>query len=89
MPLDLDSLDDAEKFQKHFVLPLVDEVKRALEPLVARVETLEKGTSGQDARLKKLEGYATRLGTVYSGIIAVVTFLAHYTWGKVKSKFNI
>jgi hypothetical protein len=87
--LDLNSIEDAEKFAQHFVKPLVDEVKRQLEPLVGRVTALEAGEADKDIRLKKLEGIASKLATVYTGIITVTTFGAHYLWGKMKSKFNL
>ncbi len=87
--MDLNDLDDAEKFQKHFVIPVAQRIEDRLAPLFSRVEALEKSGSGLDERVKTLETYAKKLGTVYSGIIAVITFAVHFTWGKIKSKFNI
>lgn len=87
MPLDLNSLDDAEKFTQHFVSPLVNAVRLELGPLVKRVELLEAQAPALSDRVKTLEGYAKRLGTVYSGVIAAVTFLVHWGWAKVQHKF--
>jgi hypothetical protein len=68
MPLNLDNLNDAEQFQKHFVNPVVDAVR-------AEIKSLVDSDKAQSARLDKLEGtqkkamigfavYATMLSTV-------------------------
>lgn len=87
MPLNLDSLDDAEKFQKHFVSPMIDAVRAEIGPLVKRVEALESGQPPIVARVAALEGSAKKLMTVYSGAVGIVTFFVHYGWMKVKTKF--
>lgn len=80
-------LNDAEQFKRVVVDPLITALQGEITPLVARVEKLEAVGSTLEPRVQTLEGYARRLGTVYTGIIAVVTFISHWAWSRVKAKF--
>lgn len=78
--LKLDNLDDAEKFQKHFVTPLVEAVRAEVKPLVeAQAKTEE--------RLNKLEANQKKALIGYGGVIAVVTLAFNVIKAKFLSKF--
>jgi hypothetical protein len=66
MPLDLNNLDDAERFQKHFVRPLVDAVRAEVAPLVAsdrkQTKQIERLEANQRRALAGMAVYATALG---------------------------
>jgi hypothetical protein len=66
VPLDLNNLDDAEKFQKHFVLPLVEAVRAEVAPLVKndrkQTERINALESNQKRALAGVAVYATALG---------------------------
>lgn len=80
MPLNLDNIDDAEKFQKHFVQPLVDAVRLEVKPLVdAKLD--------HDARLKTLEGNQRKALYGYAGLVAVLTVAFNYVKAKFLAKF--
>lgn len=79
MPLDLDNLDDAEKFQKHFVTPLIDAVRAEVKPLVdAKVD--------HEARLGRIESNQKRALVGYAGIVASLTIAFNYVKAKYLSK---
>lgn len=80
MSLKLDDIDDAEKFQKHFVTPLIDAVRAEVKPLVDAKLDHEKRLAGLESNQKKaLIGYA--------GIITVLTVAFNYVKAKYLSKF--
>lgn len=79
MPLNLDNLDDAEQFAKHFVKPVVDQLSARLEPLVLRVADVEKRLDMTEARLGKVM-------KVYTALLAGLTFAGHWTWNKLTRK---
>lgn len=80
MPLDLDNLDDAEKFQKHFVTPLVDAVKAEMKPLVdAKLD--------HESRLSKIESNQKKALLGYAGIVAALTVAFNYVKARWLSKF--
>jgi hypothetical protein len=66
VPLDLNNLDDAEKFQKHFVTPLIEAVREELKPLT-------KTTYSNRARIDKLE---RKWGRALWGFSAAAGFLS-------------
>lgn len=59
MPLNLNNLNDAEQFQKHFVTPMIDAVKTEIAPLVQQGADHEKRLKGLESNQKKaLVGYS-------------------------------
>lgn len=80
MSMNLKDLDDAEKFQKHFVTPLVEQIRTELSPLV-------KASQDHEARLVKLESNQKKALLGYAGIVAVVTGGWHYVKAKYLSNF--
>lgn len=81
--MDLNDLDDAEKFQKHFVTPMVDAVREEIKPLVRRIEALEK----LEPRIIVLEGYSKKILAVYSSIVGIASYVGHIAWLKLRAKF--
>lgn len=66
--MDLNSLKDAEEFQKHFVKPLIDAVRLEVQPLVAKDADQEKRLGELEGNQKKaLVGFA-----VYATILSTV-----------------
>lgn len=66
MPLDLDDLDDAEKFQKHFVTPLVEAVRAEMKPLTTTVYATRE-------RVKKLEGNQMKAMLGFAGMATALS----------------
>lgn len=97
MPLNLDSLDDAEKFQKHFVTPIVDAVKTEVKTLVddtrKEMEALKKRDADQQADIdslklnqkKALAGY----GFLSLSVSTAVGLLYGATRNWVKKHFGV
>ena len=81
------NLDDAEQLKRVLIDPMVDALKAEIAPLVARQDKQEAASSALDGRVRTLESYAAKLGSIYAGIVAVVTFVAHWAWQKVKTKY--
>lgn len=69
----LTDIDDAEKFQKHFVQPLIDGVRAEIKPLVTQ-------TTENTDRISKLEGNQKKALIGYSAV-AVLAGSA-FGWAK-------
>jgi hypothetical protein len=67
--MDLNNLDDAEQFQRMFVTPLIEAVRKEICPLIRQVEDNE-------ARIKTMEKNQKRALIGYGGIVAVAALLA-------------
>lgn len=80
MSLKLDDIEDAEKFQQHFVTPLVEQIRAELKPLVMT-------SQAHEARLAKLESNQKKAMLGYAGIVALVTAGWHYAKAKYLNKF--
>lgn len=97
MPLDLNSLEDAEKFQKHFVGPLVEAVRGEVKVLVdeqrKEVEALKAKDAAQQADIDAIKASQTKALAVYglASVIAATSAGAawNYAWGWVKAKWRI
>jgi hypothetical protein len=76
------NLNDAEQLKRMVVDPMVDSIKAEIGPLVARVAAIE-------ARTSKLENIAGKAVKVYSGIIALGTFILHVAITKVRNKLGV
>lgn len=72
-------MEDAERFQRLFVTPVVDQLAARLEPLVTRVADVER-------RLDRTEKKIGKITKVYTGFVAVCTFLGHLMWSKFQKK---
>lgn len=71
----LTDIDDAEKFQKHFVLPLVDAVRAEVKPLVEQ-------TKANTDRIDKLEGNQKKALAGYA-VLSVIA-ASSFAWAKQK-----
>jgi hypothetical protein len=75
VPLNLNDLEDAEKFQEHFVKPLVDAVRKEISPLARTVYATR-------TRVAKLERSQARAFIGFAGV-SVAVGLA-FDWFKKK-----
>lgn len=82
MPLDLDNLDDAEKFQKHFVTPLVDAVRAEVRPLV-------ESDRMQNEAIQKLQSNQKKALIGFAGISALASIVAAALWNKAKQWLHL
>lgn len=80
MPLNLSTLNDAEKFQEHFVRPLVDAVRAEIKPLVLQSEqqglTLKQHADSIGA-LRENQGRATR---ALAAVVVVIQVGWNVAW---------
>lgn len=88
--MNLNDLQDAEMFQKHFVAPMVEavrtEVKALVDPLIKQQAVDDTARRDHEGRIAKLEGNMKKAMTAWAAIIAAGTFLIQYGWGKIKGK---
>lgn len=77
--MNLKDLKDAEEFQKHFVLPLVEAVRQEVRPLVEMDQR-------QELRIAALEGTQKKALAGFAAAAAVVAtvFGVLLDWGKRK-----
>jgi hypothetical protein len=80
--VNLNDLDDAEKFQRHFVAPMVDAVRAELAPLV-------KSDQAQEARIAKLEGNQKKAMAAYAVIALLGSMGLTQAKAWVAKKFNL
>ena len=86
-------IDDIEKFNTHFVKPMVDavrsEVRDSMAPLIQDVKDLKTGAASTEKRLGKLEGDQKKaligFGVFSAGLAAALASIG--TW--IKSHFTI
>lgn len=88
-----DSFEEAERFQRLFVKPMVDavrvEVKSQLEPVVSFITTQQAKDQKQDERLTNLEG-SQRKALVGWGVFATfLSIMLTAGWNKIKSLLGV
>lgn len=81
VPMSLIDLDDAEKFQRHFVQPLIDAVRDEVKPLV-------KAQADHEDRLKQLESNQKKALVGFAGIVIVVSVVFNATVEFIRGKFS-
>lgn len=78
-------LEEAEKFQTHFVKPLIVEVENTLKaqlaPLVERVKSVEQVIP----RVDRLEGSQRRAFAIWTGVAAAVGLFGSRIWSFIKA----
>jgi hypothetical protein len=82
-------IDDIEKFNTHFVKPMVDavrsEVRDSMIPLIQDVKDLKIGAESTKGRLDKLEGDQKKAMVGYAVFSAGLAAAIGAAWGWIKS----
>lgn len=78
--VNLNDLEDAERFQKLFVAPLVDAVRAEVKPLV-------EADRDHEDRLKKLESNQKRALVGLSAVVLAVTIAFNAVVDYLRNKF--
>jgi hypothetical protein len=78
-------LQQAEKFQEHFVKPLVEAVRQELIPVKARLDQVEAGVIGQGERLLTLENHEKKALLGWTGMVFLVTSAFAYLGGNLRA----
>jgi t-SNARE complex subunit (syntaxin) len=88
--VNLNDLNDAEQFQKHFVAPMVEavrlEVKQIVGPLIKQQADDDTKTADHEKRIAYLEGTMKKAIWTWGIIVSAATFAVQYGWSKIKSK---
>lgn len=94
LPINMpDTFEEAERFQRLFVLPVADavrvEVRNALSPLTDRVQTVEAKVKSYEDRVTALEAAKTKALVGYGVFATGLSIAMSYAWTWISKRIGL